>query len=283
MLRLIRIVVFLVLGVSGFLALDYSLSGRWTGRAVEGLTFAEYLRAMMPLPRGADRPQGLQAMLPKPPEGWTVHPTEPGDLDAFLPADRTSLPGEVLALLEAAAAPNPGSGVQTAILTYKRGGRQVIVQAIRHSAPTLARMPLSDAIPLTPAMTVRGLDLAEAALPGSARARLFLADIGGQIRLNLLVSARMKDRDLVPFLQTLDVAALNDSVSDRRPGLGQVPMIVLASALGKEARAAFEADVAARAAARPTAEPATAAAPRDRGGSLFGTIFGWDRAEAAAR
>ena len=83
--------------------------------------------------------------------------------------------------------------------------------------------------------------------------RLFLADIGGQIRLNLLVSARMKDRDLVPFLQTLDVAALNDSVFDRRPGLGQVPMIVLASALGKEARAAFEADVAARAAARPTA------------------------------
>ena len=41
MLRLIRIVVFLVLGASGFLALDYSMAGRWTGRAVEGLTFTE--------------------------------------------------------------------------------------------------------------------------------------------------------------------------------------------------------------------------------------------------
>lgn len=283
MLRLIRIVVFLVLGASGFLALDYSMAGRWTGRAVEGLTFAEYLRAMNPVPRGADRPQGLQAMLPKPPEGWTARPTEPADLDAFLPEDRSSLPDGMLALLGSLAAPSPGSGTQTAILTYRRGGRQVIVQAIRHPDRTLAPMPLSDAIPLTPAMTVRGLDLAEAALPRSARARLFLADVGGQIRLGVLASARMKDRDLVPFLQTLDVAALNDSVVDRQPGLGQVPMIVLASALGKEARAAFEADVAARAAASATAEPATAAVPQDRGGSIFGAIFGWDKAEAAAR
>lgn len=283
MLRLIRVVVFLILGLGGFLALDYSQAGRWTGRAAEGLTFAEYLQAMIPAPRRADRPQGLQALLPKPPEGWTVRPTEAADLDAFLPADRTSLPDEVLALLRSLATPDPGSGVQTAILTYKRGERRVIVQAIRHPGQTLAGMPLADAIPLTPAMTVRGLDLAEAALPKRVRARAFLADVGGQIRLGVLVPAQMKDRDLVPFFQTLDVAALNDSVIDRQPGLGQVPMIVLASALGKDARAAFEADAAARAAARLASEPRVVPAPQGQGGNFIGAIFGWDKAEAAAR
>lgn len=281
MLRLIRVVVFLILGLSGFLALDYSMAGRWTGRVSEGLSFADYLNAMIPAPRGADRPQGLQAMLPRPPEGWTVAATGSADLDSFLPKDRTSLPQGVLALLVSIAAPDPGSGVQTASLTYRRGERRVIVQAVRHPGPTLARMPLADA--LTPAMTVRGLDVAEAALPKSTRARLFLADVGGQVRLVVLASARMKDRDLVPFLRTLDVAGLNDSVSDRQPGLGHVPMIVLASALGKGARAMFEADVAARAAARQTAQPLVVAAPQDQDSSVFGAIFGWDRAEAAAR
>jgi hypothetical protein len=94
---------------------------------------------------------------------------------------------------------------------------------------------------------VRGLDVTEE-FPGEGiRARYFSADVGAQIQVQVLASRRLKDADLVPFFETLNVQAMNAAVVDRQPGLGEVPVMVLGSALNETDLAAFEADRAARA------------------------------------
>ena len=97
-------------------------------------------------------------------------------------------------------------------------------------------------------MTVRGLDVTEDLLPEGFRGRLFLADVGAQIHLRVLAPKRMKDEDLVPFFETLHVKAMNADVIDKVEGLGEVPVIVLASALDDTERDAYHADRATRAA-----------------------------------
>jgi hypothetical protein len=108
-------------------------------------------------------------------------------------------------------------------------------------------------------MTVRGLDVTEAILPAEMRGRLFVADVGGQIHLHVLAPDRLDDRDLVVFFETLNVAALNASVVARTEGLGDLPVIVVASALEDDLRAAYAADRSAREAAARQAEAELAA------------------------
>jgi hypothetical protein len=97
-----------------------------------------------------------------------------------------------------------------------------------------------------PFLTVRGLDVTEEFLGEGLRARYFTANVGAQIQVQVLASRRLTDEDLVPFFETLNVKAMSAAVVDRQPGLGEVPVLVLASALGEADLAAYEADRSAR-------------------------------------
>jgi hypothetical protein len=128
----------------------------------------------------------------------------------------------------------------------------------------------------------------EARLAAEAPARVFLADIGGQIHLRITASASMTDGDLLPFLETLHVPAMNADVVEKVTGLGEVPLIVLASGLAPEDHALWQAERAAEAtriAAEKEAEKEAErqkkakadAAPETGGstkGSTFDTLFG---------
>ncbi|MDX5349503.1 MAG: hypothetical protein LPJ95_02200 [Paracoccaceae bacterium] len=314
MFRLLAFLSTFVLGVGGVVAIDYSMSSRWSGREDgEGLTFTEYLGGysgrIANLVRGsggtAGLPRKLVDMLPKAPEGWTVRPAEAGDIAAFLPKNRKSLPKDAVAHVEAIVKQAGGRGMETAALTYERGDRKVIFQAVRYPdviftsfAAMQQRFELQTRAAEfsgTQFMTVRGLDVAEDLLPEGVNARLFLADVGAQIHLRVLAPKRMQDKDLVPFFQTLHVEAMNASVVDKQDGLGKVPVIVLASVLDKVARAAYEADLAEREAALAAAHEAQRQADEDRilqaeaeaeaeagGGFLGAFLGGGDDAETPA-
>lgn len=268
MLRLFGILATACLALGTFLVLDYNLARQQAAKDDPvALTVQEYLDS---LPARFSRPatassapQGLptrlSAMLPLPPEGWTVRTGTADDLQGFLPAggagDRAAL-----GLLAELAPRFPPHGSQTVLLAYENGDRRVLVQAIRHpdaiftdpafGADRLALRTREATFRPLPLMTVRGLDVTEDILPRPIRARLLMADVGGQIHLRMLAPGRMRDAELMAFFATLNVAAMNASVVLTEDGLGAVPQIVLASALEDTARAAYEADRAARADAR---------------------------------
>ncbi|WP_146038090.1 hypothetical protein [Tabrizicola aquatica] len=301
MFRLFGLLLGLPLSLGIFVTVDYTMSSRWSGREDgEGLTFTEYLAGytggLVGGGGAAGLPNKLVEMLPRAPEGWTVRPTEPGDIDGFLPKDRKSVPKDVRGHIEAMVKPAKGRSVETAALTYERGERKVIFQAVRYPDVIFTSfMAMTQRFELqmraaefsgTEFMTVRGLDVEEDLLPDEVNARLFLADVGGQIHLRVLAPERMKDQDLVPFFQTLHVEAMNASVVDKQTGLGKVPVIVLASVLDAATRAAYDADIAEReailAAEREAqrledeARIAAAEAEENFGSGFLGSLFGRD-------
>lgn len=301
MFRVLSLLVALVLGLGGYVYFDYTNSGR---AEADGLTFTEYLASYasgvtVGGAGSARLPGKLVDMLPRAPEGWTVRPVEAGDIAAFLPQNRRSVPKDLLAHVEAVVKSASGRGVETAALTYERGDRKVIFQAVRYpdaifttvaESPRRAELQARSAkFSATEFMTVRGLDVQEDLLPAEVKARLFLADVGAQIHLRVLAPERMKDQDLVPFFQTLQVEAMNVSVVDKQVGLGRVPVIVLASLLDAPSRAAYVADLAdrktalsaAREAQRLRDEASLAQTPpaASTGGGLLDSLFG--RAETA--
>lgn len=267
MLRLIGFLAMLVVGGGSFLALDYSMARKLlsTGDGND-LTLSEYLGELSgritrvtssSAPPGL--PTDLQDMLPKPPEGWTVRPAVASDVDGFLPRGGVEVDPKARDLVQDMVNETVANAAEVVILTYERGERRVIVKAVRYpdviftslmamqqryelQTQTAAFLEVS-------AMTVRGLDVIEDSLPDGMRGRLFMADVGAQIHLRVLASRRMRDADLLPFFETLNVKAMNAAVVDKRDGLGDLPVIVLASALGRDQREAFDADRAARAAA----------------------------------
>lgn len=267
LLRLIGFLVMLTVGGGGFLALDYSMARKLagTGDGAE-LTFRDYLGGLsgrimrvnsQSAPTGL--PTDLQAMLPKPPEGWTVRPAVAADVEGFLPRNGTQVDPGALALVQDVVNETVANAAEVVILTYERDERRVIVKAVRYPDVIFTslmamqqrfdlQMQTAQFLEMS-AMTVRGLDVIEDSLPEGLRGRLFMADVGGQIHLRVLAPSRMQDRELVPFFETLHVKAMNAAVVDKREGLGDLPVIVLASALGRDQRNAYDADRAARAAA----------------------------------
>lgn len=286
MLRLIGFLVMTAVGVGGLIAVDFNMSRQLaSAEDEEGLTFREYIGgfseriAHVTGSAGATNlPGALADMMPRPPEGWTVRPATRDDIDAFLPRDPAEADKDALALVTSIGKPRVARGAEVVSLTYERADRRVVIQAIRY--PDLiftSFMAMQQRFELQmataslrgrPFMTVRGLDVTEPFLGDGMRARLFVADVGGQIHLRVLAMRRMTDADLVPFFETLHVRAMNAAVVDRQDGLGEVPVIVLASAMAEAERAAYEADIAARAAeaavraeeARKTAEAEARAA-----------------------
>jgi hypothetical protein len=307
--RLIGFLVMLVVGIGGFMAVDYNMSKRWAGSEdPDGLTFAEYVGgftnriAGLAGSSGSTRglPSALADMLPKPPEGWTMRPATADDLAGFLPKKRSAAPKDAVEYLSSVVEPAKGKGVDSVAMTYEEGDRKVVFQLVRY--PNIiftSMMAMQQRFELqmqtakfsgTQFMTVRGLDVSEDLMPEEIRARLFFADVGGQIHLRVIAPKRMRDEDLVPFFQTLHVAAMNANVIEQQAGLGEVPVLVLASVLDETTRAAYEADLARReaelaersttqlqaaedrAAAEAAAEPP--AEEEEESGGLFGGLFG---------
>ncbi|MDZ4085173.1 MAG: hypothetical protein U1E69_00055 [Tabrizicola sp.] len=292
----------------GYMFFDYKMSARWSGREDgEGLTFTEYLSGFSGRLSGlggsaaaAGLPTKLGDMLPKPPEGWTVRPTEAADVEGFLPKSPKKADRKAVETVTKVGKTDGGSGTEVVALTYEKGDRKVVIKAVRYPniiftsfAAMAQRMELqmmTAEFRGTEFMTVRGLDVTEDLLPEGFRGRYFIADVGAQIHLRVLAPKRMTDEDLVPFFQTLHVKALNAGVIDKVEGLGDVPVIVLASALDEAEREAYVADVAAReaeAAAREAEEQQAAEAAgepvvEDGGGGFLGGLFGGSEEEAVA-
>jgi hypothetical protein len=309
-LRLLGFLATFLIGIGGFLAVDFAMSRQWAGKEdADGLTFSEYLGGltgrMANLTGGSSAsglPRKLEDMLPKPPEGWTVRPAVAEDVNGFLPKKAKNLPEKARKYVQNVATAKAGKGTEITILTYEKGEQRVIIKAVRYPNFIFTSfMAMQQRFELqmigpeyrgTQFMTVRGLDVVEDLLPDDVRARYFMANVGSQIHLRILASEKMRDKDLVPFFQTLHVKAMNASVIDKKEGLGDVPVIVLASVMDDITRKAYEADMAQREAeaairreeerAAAEAEAAKAAeAEKSGGGGLFGGLFGGDEEEAA--
>ena len=263
MLRIVGFLLTFTLGLSGFFVVDYTMAKRWaSAEDSKGLTLTEYLGGLSGRLSGGSAasasglPSALAEMLPTAPDGWTVRPAEPDDIDVFLPKKRADAPADARKYVASVGKPRGGPGVEAVVLTYEKGDRRVVINAVRY--PDLIftsfkamqqRMELQMVQPEYASrafMTVRGLDMIEDFLPDGMRGRYFMANVGAQIHIRVLASKRMKDKDLLPFFQTLQVKAMNASVVDRRDGLGDVPVIVLASLLDEATRATYDADRAAR-------------------------------------
>ena len=302
MFRLIGFLVMFTLTVGGYMFVDYKMSARWAGREdAEGLTFAEYLSGLTGRISGLGgtasangMPTKLVDMLPKPPEGWTVRPVDAKDIDGFLPKNGKKADRAALATLKKMVESDNDKGGEVAALTYEKGERKVIIKAIRYPNiifTSFMAMQQRMELQMTTAefrgtefATVRGLDVTEDLLPEGFRGRYFFADVGAQIHLRVLAPKRTSDEDLVAFLQTLHVKAMNAGVIDKVEGLGDVPVIVLASALEDTQRDAYLADVALRAAdeakkvtaehAEAEAAQATEAPAEEGGGGFLSNLFG---------
>jgi hypothetical protein len=311
--RLIGFLVMFAITAGGYMYFDYKMSARWAGKEdADGLTFSEYLSGLSGRlgnlsgsASAAGLPTQLADMLPKPPEGWTARPVDAKDIEQFLPKNSDTADKDGIAAVTAMANVNAGSGVEIAAFTYEKGDRKVIIKANRYPNIIFTSfMAMQQRMELqmmtaqfrgTEFATVRGLDVTEDLLPEGFRGRMFFADVGAQIHLRILVPKRMKDEELVPFLETLHVKAMNAGVIDKVEGLGEVPVIVLASALDEAQRDAYLAAVATREAeeaarteaerVRAEAAEAEAAAPAEpTGGGFLGKLFGGgdETAEAAA-
>jgi hypothetical protein len=263
-LRFFGFLLMATIGIGGFLMLDYNMSRQWaSAEDEEGLTFREYLGGFSDRIAGLTRssasaglPTALADMMPRPPEGWTVRPATKGDIDVFMPKKGVKADEKSRGLVESVGSSRAGSGSEVVILTYEKGERRVMIQAIRYPNMIFTSfMAMQQRFELQmmaanqqgrPFMTVRGLDVTEDFLGDGMRGRYFFASVGAQIQVRVLASKRMKDVDLVPFFETLHVQAMNAAVVDKQDGLGEVPVIVLASALQEAELAAYEADRAAR-------------------------------------
>jgi hypothetical protein len=270
-LRLAFGLFFSTIALLGYMAVDYTMANRAiVATGAEPIGFFTYVKGWTGLAEvlargevegdGAAAPPSstLLAMLPKPPAGWTLRPTEETDGQPFLTA---ALGENERALVLSAVTPETGKGVDRAAQTYQNGAQSVVVELIRYPdiiftsiAAMTQKMQLQMAsldVPGKEFMVVRGLDVREARLGTAAAARVFLADVGGQIHLRVLAPATMTDQELLGFFETLHVPAMNADVVEKVAGLGEVPVIVLASVIDAETRKAREVE---RTAAREAAE-----------------------------
>lgn len=293
--------------VLGYMAFDYTMSNRAARAMGESeIGFGAYVMGWINLveivgtpDRGAETgamPTELTAMLPRPPEGWTTRALTPQDVTAVL---GSGLKGEDLELAADALQENRGKGLEQARQAYvSPEGALVVFELVRYPDSVFTSfMAMSVkfelemrtmAIPSQDFMTVRGFEVREVRLPAGSPVRAFVGDIGGQLHLRVTAPADLPDLALLPLFQTLHVPAMAADVVRPVPGMGEVPVIVLASALEEEERAAYEAEAAAareRAAAetaRQEEEAKAASAGAAPGGEAGGAAEPGSGAGAAA-
>jgi hypothetical protein len=259
LLRLIGFLVMAAVGIGGVAYIDFNTVRKEaveSGEPVPGL--ADYLSSV---PQrfshatgsagGGNLPSDLAAMLPLPPEGWTVRAAALSDGEPFLPKSGQRATDEQKGIIESVLRTSAGSADELVIQTYEKGDRRLVIRAVYfpdsifEGDSTQERYDLQTATARSegrPFMTLRGLDVFEIFLGDGMRGRLFAADVGGQIHLRILAPKRMKDTELLPFFESLHVKAMNYAVVDRKDGLGEIPVIALASAMGEDERARYEAD-----------------------------------------
>jgi hypothetical protein len=280
MLRLIGFLAVLCVGGGGFLAIDYNLARKKALAEDAGpLSIPAYvddlygrLSAFASASDAQDLPSALVDVLPKAPEGWTSRPAVAADHEAFVPQDRGESDPNAVRLIRDILRLKFEDAEDVAAITYERGERRVVFLAVKYPERLFTNPEAYDQkyrlqtegarFRGLDSMTVRGLDITEDMLPDGMRGRMFLANLGGQVQLRILASRRMKDDDLVPFFQTLNVKALNAMRAEPEEGLGEVPVILVASALSRDdldrylaARTSREAGaIAAATAARDVAE-----------------------------
>lgn len=264
MLRLVGFLVMATVGAGGVLVVDYNMARNATAEQEAPLSFGEYLEGIPERVASATAsvsgdglPRKLDAMLPRAPEGWTQRPTTKEDIAGFQPRKGTRAEKASQDLVASVGSTRAARGAEVVIATYENGDRRVTIQLIRHPDKVFSGLAAREKrFDLRvqaaerrgrPFLTARGLDVSEEFLGDGMRARYFFASVGAQIQIRVLATKRMKDTELLPFFETLHVEAMNASVVDRVEGLGEVPVIVLASALAKAEREAYEADRAARA------------------------------------
>lgn len=268
MSRLFGFLVLLLLGAGGILFVDFNRVVQEASAAEsEPPSFQAYLEtvpkklgSLTEMARTSPRTVDLADMLPRPPEGWTMRPLDDGkggDIAGFMPRSGDKGEADGIKLVNAVASSRVEDGATVAIQAYERGDRRVVIQLVRLPDGIFTSLESADrrhdlqveAAELRgrPFLTVRGLDVTEEFLGEGMRARYFTASVGAQIQIRVLASRRLKDEDIVPFFETLNVQAMNAAVVDRQPGLGEVPVLVLGSALGEADLAAYVADRAARA------------------------------------
>ena len=269
MLRLFGFVVLALVSAGGILYLDFNREVKAavaTDAPPPSIqtyleTVPEKLASLTGSSRSSAPVLSLSDMLPRAPEGWTMRPLaegKTGDIASFLPRSGDKADPASVDLVKAVGKSRVEKGATVAIQAYERGERRVVVQLIRLPDHIFTGLDAIDRrhdlqvqageLRGRPFMTVRGLDVTEEFLGDGMRARYFSASVGAQIQIRVLASRRLKDADLVPFFETLNVRAMNASVVDRQPGLGEVPVLVLGSALNEADRAAYEADREERAA-----------------------------------
>jgi hypothetical protein len=267
-LRLFGFLALVLVGAGGIMLIDFNrLVQEAAAAEAKPPSFQDYLEsvpqklASLTGPsRSATRAIGLADMLPPAPEGWTARPLadgKGGDIDSFLPRAGNDGDAAGIERVKAAGSTRVEAGATLAIQAYERGERRVVVQIVRLPDSIFTDLGSADrrhaaqvqAAELRgrPFLSVRGLDVTEEFLGDGLRARYFTASVGAQIQIRVLASRRLKDGDLVPFFESLPVKEMNASVVDRLPGLGEIPVLVLASALTEANATAFEADRAARA------------------------------------
>lgn len=272
MLRWFGMLVTLTIGVGGFLGLDYNLARKLaTAEERPAPSFQQYLGELKNRAVGLvnfSRPgkaapgltNELAEMLSVPPEGWTVRIAVAKDIEGFLAKNRKDNDPEARKLIETIGRSSAPKGGEVVVLTFEKGSQRIVIKAVRHADSIFTEakgLPRRTDLQTAKSpflrrdfLRVRGLDIAEETLPGKMRARLFFADVGAQIQFWVLVPKRMSDKELLPFFETLQVNAMNAAVVDQEPGLGDVPVIVVVSALNDADRTAYVADRAARSAER---------------------------------
>lgn len=264
MLRQVSLVTLLIFLLSALVLLDFKAAERAAlgehrkppGFLVHLLGLPTRLGALVGLGGGNADPSGaLARMLPVAPEGWTVREVEEGDAKSLLAKSQKDNDPATVALIEEILSPRGPKGTRVAHQLYARKDRLVVVKLVRAPDALFTEpenLDLLDTLwapgpELVDFLRLRGLDVGEVSLPEKVRARVFTAEIGGQLRLWVLASARLEDADLVPFFERLDVKAMNAAVLDGDAGLGDLPVLLLVSDLSEEARAEYEADRAKRA------------------------------------
>ena len=247
-----------VIGVCGYFAFDFYTVNKFARMGDgDGVSVGEYISGIVPgaaaigvgVEAPPDMPTALVDMLPKAPEGWVIRPTEPGDIAAYMPEN---VDEKAALYVGAVVNPRGGNGTEEARLTYTNGPKLVVFEAVRHPnfiftsfGATQLKMELQFTSSLyrgSDFMTVRGMEFTEDLLPEEAGLRYFYGNVSSQIWIRVLATRSMTDMDMLPFFETLHVPAINASVVDKVSGMGEVPVIVLTSAMDAERRAAREAE-----------------------------------------
>ena len=247
-----------VIGVCGYFVFDFYMANKFARMGDgDGISVGEYIAGIVPgveaigvgVETPPEMPTNLADMLPKAPEGWAIRPTEPGDIAVYL---TENVDEKVKRYVGAVVAPRGGNGTEEARFTYTNGSKLVVFEAVRHPnfiftsfGATQLKMELQFTSSLyrgSDFMTVRGMEFTEDLLPEEAGLRYFFGNVSSQIWIRVLATRSMTDMDMLPFFETLHVPAINASVVEKVSGMGDVPVIVLASAMDAERRAAREAE-----------------------------------------